>query len=258
MRRNARYGRPGLVIQCEPPERVCWVSPAYVGLRPIYFAPRLPGGETLRNLGPSMRTDLVWVLGVLTLGLLSPGPDFFLVMRNSLGGSRARGLGTVAGIALGLAVQGIVIALGFATAPPAVLRVVQLAGAAFLGYLGIRSLVTPKPSRSARPAPAPAAEGTRAGLMAGLICNLTNAKAFLFFASVYSHMTRPGQPAFWRVALPAIVVVHAILCWTLITLALQAPPVASRLQRAQGILARAFGIALLALAGWIGWAALRG
>ena len=46
---------------------------------------------------------LAGLFGVLTLGLLSPGPDFLLILRNSLGPTAARGLGTVAGIGLGLA-----------------------------------------------------------------------------------------------------------------------------------------------------------
>ena len=75
---------------------------------------------------------LAGLFGVLTLGLLSPGPDFLLILRNSLGPTAARGFGTVAGIGLGLAVQMLAISLGFASLPPQAMRLVQLAGAAYL------------------------------------------------------------------------------------------------------------------------------
>jgi len=194
----------------------------------------LPGVAQSPTVAGVMFSDLLWLLGVLTLGLLSPGPDFFLVVRNSLGGSRARALGTVGGIAIGLAVQGMVIALGFAAAPAGVLRGVQLVGAAFLAYLGIRSLLAPPIAPGAADTPPGAAQpGAHSGLVEGLLCNLTNPKAFLFFVSLYAQVMRPGVAAGWRVVLPVTVVLHALVCWSLIVLAVQSPPVARRLQRAQ-------------------------
>ena len=200
-----------------------------------------------------MLTDLAKVLVVLTLGLLSPGPDFLLVVRNSLGGSRSRAFGTVAGIGVGIAAQMLVISLGLAAAPVVVLRAVQLCGAVFLAWLGWRAL---------RSGPVPAGggavvAGTRSGFRDGLLCNLTNPKAFLFFVSLFAQVLHPGVATGWRVALPVLVVLHGTVAWTLVVLAVQSPPVAARLTRAQAWLPRAFGVALLVLAGWAAWGALR-
>jgi threonine/homoserine/homoserine lactone efflux protein len=205
-----------------------------------------------------MLTHLAWILGVLTLGLLSPGPDFFLVVKNSLGGSRARALGTVAGIAVGLAVQGAVIALGFVAAPPALLRTVQLAGAVFLGYLGVRAFFAAAEHPPEAGAPVTTALGARSGFIQGLLCNLTNPKAFLFFVSLYAQIVRPGAATLWRIGLPALIVGHALVAWSLVVFAVQSPPVERRLLRAQHWLPRAFGCALLALAAWTGWQVWRG
>lgn len=235
-----------------------------------------------------MVADLVWLLGVLTLGLLSPGPDFFVVLKNSLGGTRARALATVAGIVVGLALQCALLAGGFAAAPPAVLRAVQWAGAAFLAYLGLRALFARpagehagaaalEPSRAGHEAVAAgqgaagensatsatdAADsppaGARSAFAEGFLCNVTNPKAFLFFLSLYAQLVRPGGGLFWRVALPVAIVLHALVAWTLVALAVQSPPVSRQLRRAQRWLPRAFGAALLALAAWTAWAAARG
>ena len=224
---------------------------------------------------------LAGLFGVLTLGLLSPGPDFLLILRNSLGPTAARGLGTVAGIGLGLAVQMLAISLGFASLPPQAMRVVQLAGAAYLAYLGLRSLLAraepPTPPTAASPIPPPVSgthtflfrseqESMRSargasgpfhrGFLDGLICNLTNPKAFLFFVGLFAQVVPAGASLPRRIGLPVAIVVHGATLWTLIVLALRAPLVAAQLRRAQHWLPRAFGLALLALAAWLVWATL--
>lgn len=204
-----------------------------------------------------MLVNLAWLLVVLTLGLLSPGPDFLLIVKNSVGTPRSYALGTVAGIALGLAVQMVVISLGFVAAPPGVLRAVQFAGAAFLAYLGVRALGA-APGRGADATDGAPSLRARSGFLQGLLCNVTNPKAFLFFVSVFAQALRPDTPHLWRIVLPAAVVLHGALAWSLVVAALQSPPVARRLERAQRWLPRAFGAALIVLAGAVVAEAWRG
>jgi threonine/homoserine/homoserine lactone efflux protein len=201
-----------------------------------------------------MLAHLAGLLGVLTLGLLSPGPDFLLILRNSLGPTARRGLGTAAGIALGLAVQVTAISLGFAALPAPAMRALQLAGAAYLAYLGLRALCAR--TTAANTAPEPAVHGARSGFVDGLVCNLTNPKAFLFFVGLFAQVLPPGTSLGWRIALPVTIVVHGATLWTLIVLALRAPLVAAQLHRAQHWLPRVFGLALLALAAWLAWTTL--
>ncbi len=201
-----------------------------------------------------MLAHLAGLLGVLTLGLLSPGPDFLLILRNSLGPTARRGLGTAAGIALGLAVQVAAISLGFAALPAPAMRALQLAGAAYLAYLGLRALCTRTTADTA--SAEPVVHGARSGFVDGLVCNLTNPKAFLFFVGLFAQVLPPGTPLGWRIALPVTIVVHGATLWTLVVLALRAPLVAAQLRRAQHWLPRVFGLALLALAAWLAWTTL--
>ena len=209
-----------------------------------------------------MIATLAALFGVLTLGLLSPGPDFLLILRNSLGPSRSRGLGTAAGIVTGLALQTFAIALGFAALPPAAMRWLQFAGAAYLAYLGLRALLPPAAAVAApnsedalscpdRDRKMRAVPDARSGFVDGLVCNLTNPKAFLFFVGLFAQVAPPGAALGWRIGLPIGIVVHGALLWTLVVFALRSPPVAGRLARAQHWLPRAFGVALLVLAAWI-------
>jgi len=193
-----------------------------------------------------MAVQIILLLGVLTLGLLSPGPDFFVVVRNSLGGTRARGLATVAGIITGLGAHTMLIAYGIGALPEAFIRTLSVAGAAFLAWLGIRALVEGA-TEARRAAPSPVLRrGASSGFMEGLLCNLTNPKAFFFFVGVFAQVIPPDATASkWRLILPLIVIVHGAVLWSLIVLALQSAPVARQLARVQRWLPRCFGIALL-------------
>ncbi len=206
-----------------------------------------------------MVLDLAWLLGVLTLALLSPGPDFLLVVKNSMGGSRSRALGTVAGIATGLALQTTLVSLGFAALSPQHVRTVQLVGVALLGWIGLRALLARGDSSGAgsvaTPPPARSAAGN--GYLEGFLCNATNPKAFVFFVGLFAQVLGPERPAAWRVILPIVVVIHGLICWTLIVLALQSPLVARRLGRAQHWLPRVFGGALVVVAAVVLVEALR-
>lgn len=215
-----------------------------------------------------MYSQLFTLLGILTVGLISPGPDFFLIVKNSMSGSRARAFATGWGIAGGLCVQVLALSLGLAMAPPLVLRVVQLAGAAFLAYIGLRALFA-----RAEPAPSSAqADGggdsragaanrergqAAAGFMEGFLCNVTNVKVFVFFTSIFSQFVSAGSSTGWRVLMPLIVVLHGVVMWTLITWALLFPPVARQLARVQRWLPRVFGVILIGFAAFVVWESLR-
>lgn len=199
-----------------------------------------------------MLVDLLSLFTVLTLGLLTPGPDFLLVLQNSVGGSRVRAFATVAGIVAGLMVQMTAIAIGFTAVTPGVLRGVQLGGAVFLAWVGARSMLVARGPASAAATAMSAGPGA---FLEGLTCNLTNPKAFLFFVSLFAQAVQPGGASTWRDSLPILFVAHGAMAWTCVVLALQSPPVARRLRRAQTWLPRAFGVVLLAFAAWVAWQA---
>ena len=196
-----------------------------------------------------MPLDLVSLLVILTLGLITPGPDMMIVLKNSLG-SRGRGLATVAGIALGLGLQTALLSAAFtllAAWKETISEVLRWGGACVLFYIGGRALFS-RPAADLAQAGKLAVPRSRSAFAEGLACNLTNPKAFLFFTGVFSQMIGPASPAWLSVALPAIITLHGAACWTILSSLVQTRQVAGRLQRAQGVLVRVFG-ALLVLFG---------
>jgi len=211
-------------------------------------------------------SQLTALLGIITVGLLSPGPDFFLIVKNSMSGSRARAFATGYGIAAGLTVQVLALSLGLAVAPPLVLRCIQMAGALVLAWIGFKALLSRPPPKSETAAAAAETTVTRKrergqaamGFMEGFLCNVTNVKVFVFFVSLFSQFIRPDSSLGWHVLVPVILVIHGAVMWTLVNWALMFPPVARQLARMQQWLPRVFGVILIAFAIFVAYESLAG
>jgi len=126
---------------------------------------------------------------VATLLIVTPGPDTALVIKNALGsGWRASSM-TAGGIALGSLVWGVAAVLGLAVLlekSVTAFTIFKLAGAAYLLYLGIRTIAgTIRRQKDAAIQPRetfhPVADAV--ALRQGLFNNLLNPKAGAIFAT---------------------------------------------------------------------------
>ena len=135
---------------------------------------------------------------------LTPGPAVLLVVSNALRRGARGGLSAAAGIIAGnltyfvLSAAGIV-ALLFASYE--VFNVVKWCGAAYLAFLGIRSLF-------ARHAPALDAEPqvrTGRALSAGFVTQIANPKAIVFFAAIVPQFLNPRAALWPQLGLLALV-----------------------------------------------------
>ena len=142
---------------------------------------------------------VVWAIAVV-----SPGPDVVVVLQRSLAGRR-HGVATAVGIVAGLSVWLAAAFAGVATLVrvyPQVMTVLQVAGGvllATLGALGLRGwwrartsagpVTPPAPPSPAVPPTPPAPPGgaallPRADFLRGLLTNLANPEALVFFGAV--------------------------------------------------------------------------
>lgn len=144
-------------------------------------------------------TDIVPFLGLCLLITITPGLDTAVVVRSALRGGRIAGLCTALGCAIGLFVHATAVAIGLAELllrSEIAFQVVKLAGAALLVVLGGRSLWSAWRSRHAEPVEDLPANG-RAGapFLQGLLTNLTNPKATLFFVAVLPQFVPADNPS---------------------------------------------------------------
>ncbi len=129
-------------------------------------------------------TELLAFIGVAAVVIVTPGQDTALTLRNTLAGGRRAGIRTAAGVVCGQAVWALAASAGVAAllvASEPAFMALKLAGAAYLAFLGARTLLAAVRGRAHVDA-APAARGSE--LRQGLLSNLGNPKMAVFFSSL--------------------------------------------------------------------------
>jgi threonine efflux protein len=171
---------------------------------------------------------LLTIALVHLLALASPGPDFLFVSQTAASRSRAQAMAGVLGIALGIAVWAALALLGLHVLLHRLAwlqRTVAIAGGAYLLWMGwqlLRAAWRPAAAASGDSAPLPASAWR--SLRAGLLTNLANPKAVVYFASVFSALVGPAVTAATRWQLWILVAVESLAWFALVATLFALPP----------------------------------
>ena len=148
-----------------------------------------------------MTVLLLFGLAILVAAIV-PGPDFAMVVRNTVMSGRASGMWTAAGVGFGISVWVVATSVGLAAllaASALAFTAVKIAGAVYLVYLGIRSIRT-----AIRERRTPVAEieldramSPWAAFRSGLLCNLLNPKAVVLFTALMPQFIEGGGDTQW-------------------------------------------------------------
>lgn len=128
---------------------------------------------------------LLTVAAVNLMGLMSPGPDFVICLKNTLKYSRAAGIWTALGFACGALVHVTYCILGLAliiSQSILLFNIIKWIGAAYLVYIGVKTLLA-KPAEKME-LDTEKSNQTLSGMEAwksGFLTNILNPKATLFF-----------------------------------------------------------------------------
>lgn len=188
------------------------------------------------------------------LAVISPGPDFAIVLRQSVVHGRRVALATSAGIGSGIVVHVLYSVLGLGLllrTSPRVLEVIQIVGAAYLLWLGIQSLrARPRSDVAAEASPQVDASGVgvRRAFITGFLTNATNVKATWFFLSVFTVVVSPQTPRWLQGAYGAWMAVTTTLWFSLVSFGFSQPAVRRAFLRRGHWFDRAMGVILIALA----------
>jgi len=141
---------------------------------------------------PSLPTFALFILAALTL-LLIPGPAVLYIVTRSAQHGRRAGFASVLGVEAASLVHALAAVLGLSAillASATAFEVVKYAGAAYLVYLGIRTLLS-------RDDPAVETASSERKLSAhfakGLLVNLLNPKTALFFYAFLPQFVDPSK-----------------------------------------------------------------
>jgi threonine/homoserine/homoserine lactone efflux protein len=167
-----------------------------------------------------MDTSFLAFVSISIFVIVTPGPDTALTVRNTIVGGRRGGVFTALGIVIGQAIWVVATSLGIVAllvASEPVFHAVRLGGAAYLIYLGVRSLYEALRSGRWRDAAADAPPKQRlSSPMAfgqGLASDLSNPKMAAFFTSLLPQFAITGDGAFLHLLLLGAVFCAMAFVW---------------------------------------------
>lgn len=173
-----------------------------------------------------MLSTLFTIAAVHLIALMSPGPDCFIVMQTAVGRSRKEALCCVLGITLGVAFWAALSLLGlqwlfeqFAWLQ----QLIMFLGALYLGWLSFLLLRSAcKKETECQQNIATPRSGFKSFVI-GLLTNLSNAKALIYFSSVFSLFITADMRTSEAVLIYAVVVLESFFWFSFVALILGLP-----------------------------------
>jgi len=196
--------------------------------------------------------EFITLAGLHALAVASPGPDFALVLKQSIVHGRATALATSAGVGTGIILHVLYSLLGFGLLVKSSLMaftVMKMLGAAYLLWIGFHAIRAQARKYevfaerdSARPVPT-----RRAAFVTGFMTNATNVKATLFFISVFSVVISPQTPRSVQAGYGAWMALTTAGWFMLVSLFLTQPRIRRAFTRFGHWFERTMGVVLIAL-----------
>ncbi len=187
-------------------------------------------------------TELLAVVAITFFAVISPGPDFAMVSRNSLLLSRRSGVLTALGIGAGVCVHVTYTLLGVGLLIQQSLwlfNLIKLAGAAYLIFLGIKMLRA-KPANAEVLAEQPALSSLGA-LRTGFLTNVLNPKTTIFIVSLFMQVVQPQTPLAVQLGYGAFIVLAHAVWFSAVAIFFSTDSVRGRLLAVRHWIERVFG-----------------
>lgn len=191
-------------------------------------------------------TELLAVITITIFAVISPGPDFAMVTRNSLLLSRRAGVLTALGIGGGAFVHVAYTILGVGL----IIRqsiflfgILKIAGAAYLIWLGIKMLRS-KPASAAALTGIPALSDFGA-LRTGFLTNALNPKTTVFIVSLFMQVVQPQTALSVQIGYGVFIAAAHVLWFALVAFFFSTGLVRARLVELRHWIDRSFGALLV-------------
>lgn len=200
-------------------------------------------------------TELIAVITITLLAVVSPGPDFAMVTRNSLLLSRRAGVLTALGIGLGVLVHVTytLVGVGLLTLQSLWLfNAIKLAGAAYLVYLGVKMLRSSTAGELNATQAVPMSD--LAALRTGFLTNAMNPKTTVFIVSLFLQVVRPDTPMSVQIGYGLFISMAHIAWFALLALCFSSQAMRARLLGVRHWIDRAFGGLLIVFGALLGLA----
>lgn len=192
----------------------------------------------------------LFVAGIATLGMLSPGPDFFLVIKNAARYPRLAAMMTAFGVICGMATHMSYCVAGLAvviTTTPWLFNVLKYAGAVYLIWVGIQALLSHGGSKMNVSNLPQQQVSLKSAFVQGYLCNLLNPKATLFFLAVFTQVLQINSGLGEKLWYAGIIFGLSAVWWPVLVFLIQSGPVRRGLEKTQKVVDKLLGGMLIAL-----------
>ncbi|MCQ9615698.1 LysE family translocator [Paenalcaligenes niemegkensis] len=190
-------------------------------------------------------------LAIITiLAVISPGPDFAMVTRNSYSFGRGVGMVSALGIAVGVQVHVLYAVFGVAllvTQSLLLFLIMKVAGAMYLIYLGIQSFFNTKALTLQE-----AADNQPTALQAfgmGFLTNAFNPKTMLFVVATFTQVVKPDNSLVLNMSYGAFMSFAHWVWFSLVALFFSNHILRRLIIKQQRAVDRAIGVSLIVLGG---------
>lgn len=184
------------------------------------------------------------------LAVVSPGPDFIMITRNSLIYSRKSGIYSAIGLGFGILVHVTysLIGIGLIISQSILLfSILKFLGAAYLIYIGYKSITSHSQTTAAKEIEQRKDLTKFQALRIGFITNATNPKATLFFLSLFSVVISPTTPLFIKVLYGIEMSIVTSLWFIFVAILFSHSAIKERINKIQNIASKFMGAILIAL-----------
>ncbi|WP_323084097.1 LysE family translocator [Providencia alcalifaciens] len=191
----------------------------------------------------------IMVATIAALGMISPGPDFFLIIKNAARYQRSAAMMTALGIIVAIALHMSYCVAGLAvliTTTPWLFNILKYAGAAYLIWIGIKSLMPQKAQSVDLMGNQHEHVTFKKAFMQGFLCNVLNPKATLFFLAIFTQVLSVDSTFSEKLWFAFIIWGLAVIYWPILVCLIQSAPVRKGLAKVQKYVDKVLGVVLVA------------
>ncbi len=184
------------------------------------------------------------------LAVISPGPDFIMVLRNSLIYSRKTGMYSSIGLGLGIMVHIIysLIGIGLLISQSVILfNTIKFLGAGYLVYIGIKSLLSKSSKLDVNNLEHKKDISQSEAIKQGFLTNVTNPKATLLFLSLFTVVISPSTPLIVKLIMGVEMVLVTIVWFIFVAFLVSHPAVKNKVSKVQNYAEKFIGVILIGL-----------
>ncbi|WP_339487080.1 LysE family translocator [Pseudomonas sp. EL_65y_Pfl2_R95] len=195
------------------------------------------------------------------LAVASPGPDFAIVVRESVGFGRRAGIFTALGVGVGIFVHVAysLLGIGLIVSQSIVLfNALKWLAAAYLLYIGIKALRAKPADPASLDLGKPLGErSARGAFVTGFVTNGLNPKATLFFLSLFTVIINPHTPLLVQAGYGVYLAVATALWFCLVAMLFSQQRVRAGFARMGHWFDRLMGVVLVGLGVKLAFTSLR-